>query len=181
MGRPAKHGKQTPGPFLATESSTPSADMPQNFPNMNLVEVLQDFDNIGRGLKFFKGILQGDISCVLNVAMVERQRYREFMACLNEFITQGKLKIATLPNWQTNEKTTQAPGNVRSKSFANLVTVSVKSSKNLDQNGPLPVSHQSRLSWNNNAGLGTGLGVDKSPTSPFLQTIYSTSTNQIPV
>jgi hypothetical protein len=35
----------------------PIAEIPQNFPNMDLVEVLQDFDNSGRGLKFFKGIL----------------------------------------------------------------------------------------------------------------------------
>jgi hypothetical protein len=181
MGRPEKLGKQTPVSFLDTESLGPIADIPQNFPNMDLVEVLQDFDNSGRGLKFFKGILQEDIDCVLNVAILERQRYREFMACLNEFITQGKLKLATSPNWQTNEKTTQAPGTKRSNSIANLVTVSVKSLKNLDHNGPVPVSHKSRLSWNNGAGLESGLGLDKAPTSPLIQPIYSTRTTPIPV
>jgi hypothetical protein len=55
--RPAKQVKQTPVSFLDTESLAPIVDIPQNFPNIDLVEVLQDFDNSGRGLKFFKGIL----------------------------------------------------------------------------------------------------------------------------
>lgn len=91
---------------MATESLAPTADISQNFPNINLVEMLQDFDSTGRGLKFFKGVEQEEIDSILNVAMVERQRYKEFMGCLNEFITQGKLTLATLPNWQRNEKTT---------------------------------------------------------------------------
>jgi hypothetical protein len=156
MGRPAKQGKQTPSSFPATESLGPTSEIPQKFPNMNLVEVLQDFDTTGRGLKFFKGIEHEDIDCVLGVAMVERQRFREFMACLNEFITQGKLKLATLPNWPKNEKTTQAAGSKRTHSFANLVTVNVKSSQNLDKDGGPPLSQTAGIWWNNGAGLGGG-------------------------
>ena len=59
--RHSKFGKQTPGSFLATENLDPIADIPQNFPCMNLIEVLRDFDSQGRGLKFFKGFEQEDI------------------------------------------------------------------------------------------------------------------------
>ena len=145
MGIPARLGKQTQGSFLATESP---ADIPENFPNMNLVGVLQDFDSKGRGLKFFKKIGPEDIDCVLNVAMIERQRYKEFMGCLNEFITQGKLTLATLPNWQRNEKTIQGAGTGQ--------LVGVKSSTNLNQNGRPPVSQTAGPSWNNGASLGGG-------------------------
>jgi hypothetical protein len=133
---------------FTNESLAPTADITQNFPNMNFVEVLQDFDTTGRGLKFFKGIEREDIDWVLNVAMVERQRYKEFMGCLNEFITQGKLTLATLPNWQRNEKTTQVAGSGQ--------LVIVKSSKNLGEDGRLPVSQTAGLSWNNGAGPGGG-------------------------
>ena len=77
--------------------------------------------------------------------MVERQRYRDFMACLNEFITQGKLKLATLPNWQRNEKTTQVARSTK--------LVSVKNSKDFGLNERPPVSHTAGISWNNGADL----------------------------